>query len=323
MIGLSDVTRLEQDTRALSEMDYRHGGESCLDRVRLQIRDNLPMLTAPAPDEVRRQLHVAVADLRNLAGWVCFDAGLISSAHNHFSHALALAGIARDDGLIANVCYRLGRVYLHHGHLDEALRYFDLGRIAASRSGDPLATSILTLNPAWACAKKGAEHGALTLSDRSHEQFTAANHTDVAGWARFFTEADLSAMAGAVHTDLAGTSGRHHARTAIPLLIEAVNGYGEDMARSRIFSLVLLSTNQLIEGDVEIGVRTGLRALESASAVGSARMRDRFRLLAAQARRHHADAGALDLAERIDARTSTPPPDVSVNDPPRTCPPAP
>lgn len=300
MIGPSEVTRLEHDVRALREMDYRHGGEPCLDQVRLQIRESVPLLTAPVPEEVRQRLYVAVADLRNLAGWVCFDAGLVSHAHNHFSHALALAGIAREDGLVANVCYRLGRIHLHHGHFDEALRYFDLGGIAASRSGDRLAGSILTVNSAWACAKKGSEHGALTLLDRGREQFTAANRTDVAGWAKFFTESDLSAMAGAVHTSLAGTAGRHHARTAVPLLMAAVNGYGEDMARSRILSLVLLSTGHLIDGDVEVGVGTGLRALESAGAVGSARMRDRFRPLAELARKHH-DAGALDLAERIDA----------------------
>ncbi|SFR27954.1 hypothetical protein SAMN04488564_11265 [Lentzea waywayandensis] len=304
MIGLGDVTRLEEEIRALRELDYRHGGEPCLDRVRRRIRDNLPLLTAPASVQVRQRLHVAMADLRNLAGWVCFDAGLVTNAHNHFSHALALAGIAGDDGLIANVCYRLGRVYLHHGHLDEALRYFDLGRLAASRSGDRLAAGLISVNSAWACASKGDEYGALTLLDRGRDQFTAANRADVAGWARFFTESDLSAMAGAVHTTLAGTAGRHHARTAVPLLHTAVNGYDEDMVRSRILSLVLLSTDQLIEGDVDVGVGTGLRALDAAAAVGSARVRDRFRPLAVQARGHHAHPGALDLAERIEARTT-------------------
>ncbi|MDX3659711.1 hypothetical protein PV646_20620 [Streptomyces sp. ID05-26A] len=310
MMGISDVSRLEQDTRALREMDYRHGGEPCLDRVRLRIREDLPLLVAPAPEVVRQRLHVAVADLRNLAGWVCFDAGLLTNAHNHFSHALALAGIARDDGLIANVCYRLGRVYLHHGHLDEALRYFDLGRLAASRSGDRLAGSILTVNSAWACAKKGAEHDALRLLDRGREQFGAANRTEVAGWAEFFTEPDMSGMAGAVHTALAETAGRHHVRTAAPLLIAAVNGYGEDMLRSRILSLVLLSTGQLVEGDLDVGVATGLRALEAAASVGSARMRERFHPLAVQARRHTSHAGALDLADRIDLTSGMATPDV-------------
>ncbi len=311
MIGHSDVTRLEEDTRALREMDYRSGGESCLDGVRLRIRESLPRLTEPASEQVRQRLHVALADLRNLAGWVCFDAGLVTSAHNHFCHALALAGLARADGLAANVCYRLGRVFLHHGHHDEALRYFDLGQLAAARSGDDLVTSILSVNAAWAHAKKGAEHPARTLLDRGQEQFTTANRTDVEGWAEFFTEADLSGLAGAVYTDLAGTAGRQHARTAVPLLTTAINGYDGGMVRSRTLSLILLSTSHLIEGDVQAGVDTGLRALTTSGTVGSARVRDRFRLLAAHARKHRDHAGARELVERIGAATASAAPPVS------------
>jgi hypothetical protein len=307
MIGLSDVTRLEQDIRALREIDYRRGGEPCLDGVRHRILDSVPLLAAPASEQVRQRLQVAVADLRNLAGWVCFDAGLVSSAHNHFCHALALAGLACDDGLTANVCYRLGRVYLHHGHPDEALRFFDLGRLAASRSGDQLHASILSVNSAWAHAKKGAERDARTLLDRGREQFAAVSGTGTADWAAFFTAGDLCGLAGAVHADLAGTVGPQHARTAVPLLTTAIDGYGDHMVRSRTFSLILLSASHLITGDVDAGVSTGLRALASAEVVGSARVRDRLRPLASHARRHQGHAGARELAKRIDAGTSAVP----------------
>ena len=301
MIGLSEVTRLEEATRALRELDYRSGGEPCLDGVRLCLRESLPLLTAPASEQVLQRLHVAVADLRNLAGWVCFDAGLVDNAQNHFCHALALAGLARADELTANVCYRLGRVFLHHGHFDEASRYFDLGQLAASRSGDGLAASLLSGNAAWACAKKGAEHSARALLDRGREQFDAASRTGVAGWARFFTPADLSGLAGAVHTDLAVTVGRHYAQTAVALLITAIDGYDEGMARSRTLGLISLSTSHLIEGDVEAGVDAGMRALTSSGSIGSARVRDRFRPLASHARRHRGHCGARKLADRIDA----------------------
>lgn len=170
-----------------------------------------------------------MAVLRNLAGWVCFDAGLVNNAQNHFCHALVLAGLARADGLTANVCYRLGRVFLHHGQLDEALRYFEF---------------------------------------------------------------------------------RQHARRAVSLLTRAVDGYDEGMARSRTLSLILLSTSQLIEGDVQVDVDTGLRALTASESVRSARMRDRFRPLASHARRHRGHTGAQELAGRIDAGTATPAPPV-------------
>jgi hypothetical protein len=305
-IGAADVARLEADTRTLRAMDYRRGGESCLDGIHVQLREGNRMLAASASETVRRQLHIALGDLHNLAGWVCFDTGLAGNAHVHFCHALVLAGLGRHDGLTANVCYRLGRLCLHHESLDEALAYFRMGQLAADRPGGELGASILTMNSAWAYAKKGSWDGARTLLERGRAQFAAADHTRVPDWARFFTVTDLAALTGAVHTDLAHTVDPRHARVAVSLLTEAVNGYDYDMARSRAFSLILLSISHLVEGDVDRGVDTGLRALASAGALGSARVRDRIRPLAAHARRHNSHAGARELAARISAMAGPP-----------------
>ncbi len=305
-IGASDVARLETDLRALRAMDYRHGGEACLDAVRDQVRECRGMAGAASSEVVRRRLGVALADLHNLAGWVCFDAGLVSSAHGHFDHALVLAGRARHHGLVANICYRLGRVCLHQGHLDDALGYFELGQFDARRPGDGIAASILSMNAAWTYAKQGAENLARALLRRGHDEFAAAGHSPRPGWASFFTENDLSAMTGAVHTDLARTADPRHTRTAIPLLTKAIDDYGDAMARSRAFSLILLSANHLIDGELDLAVDAGFRALLSTEDLGSARVRDRLRSLGLQAGRHSLHAGARQLAARI-AADSTPP----------------
>ncbi|MCR3754329.1 tetratricopeptide repeat protein [Lentzea californiensis] len=286
--------------------DYRHGGESCLTAVGALLREGDRMLTASAPEKVRQQLYVALGDLHNVAGWAYFDAGFADEARTRFCHALVLAGLGRHTGLTANVCYRLGRVCLHQEDLDEASAYFQLGQLAAKRSGDEIGGSILSMNSAWTFAKKGSRDGARTLLDRGRGQFAAADHSKVPGWARFFTAADLSALTGAVHTDLAQTVDRQHARTAVPLLVEAIDGYGDDMARSRAFSLILLSISHLVEGDVDQGVDVGFQALVSAGTLGSARVRDRIRPLAAHARRHGSHGGARELAARVSAMPAPP-----------------
>jgi hypothetical protein len=186
------------------------------------------MLEASAAEYVQRRLHVALGDLDNLAGGVSFDVGLVGSARVHFAEAPALAGWGRNNSLVANICYRLGRVCLHHESLDEALDYFELGLLAATGPGDGIAASILSVNSAWTHARKGDGDQALAGLNRGRGHFAAADHTDVPAWARFFTEADLSAVIGAVHTDLALTVNAHHTRDAIPLLTEAVDGYGDD-----------------------------------------------------------------------------------------------
>lgn len=300
-IGLPDVERLEADTHALRLVDYRRGGDACLGAVRRRIGDGRLMLDASAAEYVQRRLHVALGDLYNLAGWVCFDVGLVGSARVHFAQALVLAGWGRNNGLVANVCYRLGRVCLHHGSLDEALDYFELGLLAAAGPGDKIAASILSINSAWTHARKGDGDLALAELDRGRQQFAAADHTDVPAWAVFFTVTDLSAMIGAIHTDLAQTVHPHHTRTAIPLLTEAVDDYGDDMARSRVFSLILLSINHLLDSDLDQGVAVGFRALASAETLATARVRDRIRPLGEQAERHRSRADTRELAARIAA----------------------
>jgi len=306
-IGLADVERLEADTHALRMLDYRQGGGDCLAAVRARIGDGRLMLDASAAEYVQRRLHVAMSDLHNLAGWVCFDIGQTGSARVHFAQALVLAGRGRHNGLVANISYRLGRVCLHHERLDEALEYFELGLLTAAGPGDEIAAGILSTNSAWTHARRGDADQALSELDRGRSHFEAADHTDVPTWARFFTETDLSAMTGAIHTDLALTVNPNHTRNAIPLLTEAVDGYGDDMARSRTFSLILLSINHLIDRELDHGVAIGFRALASAEQLASARVRDRIRPLGIHAKHHYSHAGARELAARIAAYAGTPP----------------
>jgi len=305
-IGLPDVERLEADTAALRLVDHRQGGDACLDAARTLIADGRLMLEASGAEYVQRRLHVALGDLYNLTGWVSFDVGLVGSARVHFAEALALAGWGRNNSLVANICYRLGRVCLHHESLDEALDYFELGLLAAAGPGDGIAASILSVNSAWAHARRGDGDQALAGLNRGRGHFAAADHTDVPAWARFFTETDLSAMIGAVHTDLALTVNAHHTQDAVPPLTEAVDGYDDDWARSRAFSLILLSINHLIDRDLDHGVVVGFQALASAEQLASARVRDRIRTLGKHAEHHRSHAGARELAARIAAYAGTP-----------------
>jgi hypothetical protein len=304
-IGSSDVERLEADTRALRVLDHRHGGDACLGAVHSRIGDGRLMLDASAAEGVQRRLHVAMGDLHNLAGWVCFDVGLVGGARVHFARALVLAGRGRHNGLIADVSYRLGHMCLHHGARDEALDYFELGLLAAAGPGDEIAASILSINSAWAHARRGDGVRAVADLRRGRDLFAAADRTDVPSWAAFFTENDLSAMIGAVHTDLAQTVNHSHTRVAVPLLTGAIDGYGDGMARSRAFSLILLSINHLLDRNLDHGVALGFRALASAQSLASARIRDRMRPLGEQAGLHRSHAGSRELAARIAAYAGT------------------
>ncbi|PRY33770.1 hypothetical protein [Umezawaea tangerina] len=298
-IGAADVAGLEAATHTLRALDYEHGGGACADAVLAQLSTGRRLLGGIASTEIRTRLHVALADLHNLAGWILFDLGRAEAARSHFDSALELALAAGNDSLAANVHYRLGRVFLHHNAFGAALREFEASGQAAAGSGLELA--IVDANLAWTHAKMGSSTDATRLLARAQEGFAEADIAAAPDWARFFTANDLVAMAGTVHADLAEAGELSHVEEAVPALSEAVEGYPEDMARSRVFCLISLSTASFLAGEVEEGVEVGHTAVREAIPIRSVRTADRMRPLLRVARGCGEARGLVELIEEFGA----------------------
>lgn len=298
-IGITDVRQVEAATRALRSLDYQYGGGFCRDAVVAQLSWGQQMLTASGTEHVKQRLHVALADLHNLAGWTSFDIGLTDSARTHFGKALELAKAGRSEPLVANILYRMGRVYLHQKSPDDALKMFQLGQIAAQESGSELAVAVICANQAWAYAMLGRKEQTMKLLNRTRDEFSRANLAEAADWVKFFDETDVHAMIGTVHTALAATVDPSHTKFAIPALSRAIDGYGDNMARSKAFNLSALAVNHLVEGDVDHGAKVGRQAVELAVNLKSKRVVDRLDTLQAEALKRGNNADARDLAEQI------------------------
>jgi tetratricopeptide (TPR) repeat protein len=300
-IGMTDVQAVEETTQVIRALDYRCGGGSCRTALEKHATKCESLLDAEAAEPVRERLLVALADLHNLAGWTSFDVGAVEEAHLHFDRALELARPSHNDDLVANILYRSGRVYLHHNDPERALAMFRLGESAAVEAGSELAVAILHSNEAWAYAKMGSEGEALEQLKLARHAFAKADLSEPPVWARFFTEVDMAAMIGTVHTELAHSVDRKHSRLAIPALQTAVDGYEDDMSRSWAFNLAALATNHLLQGDVDEAAEVGVQALSRATGVESSRCKDRMLPLKAAAESRSDNADARDLADRITA----------------------
>ncbi|PFG48221.1 transcriptional regulator with XRE-family HTH domain [Amycolatopsis sulphurea] len=297
-VGVTDVRQVEAATRALRSLDYQYGGGFCRDAVVAQLTWGQQMLDASATDPVKNRLFTAIADLHSLAGWTSFDTGLMDSARGHFAHALDLAKQGDNHHLVANVLYRMGRVYLHQDAANDALKLFQLGQIAAQESGSELSVAVLCANEAWAYAIMGNEDQAVKLLGLSKDEFARADLATAESWVKFFNETDVYAMTGTVHTVLAQKN-PEHTKYAIPALTKAVESYTDDMARSKAFMLSALATNHLLDGDIDHGARVGGKALDTAESIKSERVKDRLRPLLVEAERRRNNADARELAERL------------------------
>lgn len=297
-IGESDVAQLEAITRSLRATDYQHGGGACRDAVIAQAAWAQRFLGAEYSESVGRRLHLALGDLHNLAGWTSFDVGLYSEARLHFARALEQARYAGDASLVANVLYRMGRLHLHRGLSEEALKFFQLGQIAAQESGCELTVAMLCANEAWAYAMLRDSVQAFKSLGRAKDEFARAEPSHAPVWVRFFGAADLNATIGLVQLSLPEpTSKRRVAATTS--LERGLAIRDSDMTRSKAFELTALATAHLVEGDLDHGAAVGHQAVDLAEQLRSVRVIDRLAPLedVVRQRRHHGDV--RELAERI------------------------
>ncbi len=297
-IGMADVKQVEAATRAMRALDYQFGGGACRDAVVAQLSWAQRLLGSSGTEVVRLQLFRALADLQNLAGWTTFDVGLLDSSRNHFATALEFAKQSGDSSLMSNIMYRIGRVYLHHGDANDALKWFQLGQIAAQDSGSELAVAVLCGNEAWAYALMGDDVQAKKLLGRSRDELARANPDETPDWARFYNDTDMYAMIGTVHNELAAHDPRH-AAVAIPALGQALARYDDTMGRSQAFTFAMLATSYLRQGDVDHGIQVGRKALLAATAVKSKRVTDRLKPLEIEAARRSSNPDARDLAHLL------------------------
>lgn len=255
-VSMGDIHYVEAATLACRVKDYRDGGGSCLDTVLAHIARSHTLIRAKVPAVLADRLYTAVADLHNIAGWICFDAGLVPDALRFLTQASQWAQRGRNSALAANISYRLGRIWLHHNAPDRALTEFQLGQIHASTAASPLAESVLSINQAWAYARLGAEEPALALVNQATDYFARADTASAPPWAAFFTANDLQATSGVVHTELARTIDIRYTRYSIPALTTAIAGNGPDMARSKAFCMIALAIGHLltVRGLVAAGI---------------------------------------------------------------------
>jgi tetratricopeptide (TPR) repeat protein len=298
-VGLDDVTQIERITAQLRALDYQYGGGACRDAVVAQTRWVARLLDADAAEETRRRLHLTLADLHNLAGWTSLDVGMYSAARRHFAHALSQSRRADAPSLMANVLYRTGRLHLHRSMTREALRFFQLGQIAAQDSGDATAVAVLCANEAWAYGYLGDPAQALRSLNRAADELGRAEPSSAAPWAAFFGMVDLDAMTGVTHLELSTVENSHlpPARTA---LTKALRARGEQMARSRAFETTALAVACLRDHDEDVGLALGWQAVTMAEHLRSGRVVDRLGPLATQAS-ESGSGHAADLVRHIES----------------------
>ncbi|MFJ8966982.1 helix-turn-helix domain-containing protein [Lentzea sp. NPDC102401] len=317
-IGTTDVTALRDMTTIYRQWDNRQGGGIMRADARAHVRFARLLKNAACTDDVRADLHLAIAEASMVAAWMSYDMGAHHDAQVHWLLALDEARhadvVESSADLMVDVLLDMAHQSLHLRDQRQGLKLTELATAVVAGHSHPVSVSTrsyLDIHRAWCLAAQGKIDPTRRALDTAHQRYADADLTTAAPWATHVGPAEISAQHGhalfLLSEAVAGTdqaAAETAAADAIGHLRSAIDGYGGDYARSAAVNLPGLASCLLRVGDIPAAVTTGQQAITAITALSSQRPLARLDRLAAAALpvAHHPDVA--DLCARIATATA-------------------
>ena len=267
-VGHSDVQKLREAAVDARRWDSKYGGgdwRSSMVPECLRV-EAAPLLLGSYSDEVGRALFGASAELTRLAGWMAFDTGQQEAAQRYYIQALRLARAAADVPLGGYVLASMSLQATYRGFGDEGV---DLAQAALERNRG-LATartmSFFRLVEARAHARAGDAQaaGAALKSAEGWLERSREGDNDPS-WLGFYSYDRFAADAAECYRDLKAP------RQVRRFTEQALSKPTEEFVRSHGLRLVVSAVAELESGNLDAACEQGVRAVEVAGRISSAR----------------------------------------------------
>ncbi|MFJ9926666.1 MULTISPECIES: MFS transporter [Streptomyces] len=267
-VGHSDVRKLREAAEDARRWDSKYGGgdwRSSMVPECLRV-EAAPLLLGAYSDEVGRALFGASAELTRLAGWMAFDTGQQEAAQRYYIQALRLARAAADVPLGGYVLASMSLQATYRGFGDEGV---DLAQAALERNRG-LATartmSFFRLVEARAHARAGDAQAAGAALKAAEGWLERAREGDNdPSWLGFYGYDRFAADAAECYRDL------KLPRQVRRFTEQALSKPTEEFVRSHGLRLVVSAVAELESGNLDAACEQGVRAVEVAGRISSAR----------------------------------------------------
>ncbi|MGW5237282.1 MFS transporter, partial [Streptomyces nodosus] len=294
-VGHSDVQKLREAAEDARRWDSKYGGgdwRSSMVPECLRV-EAAPLLLGAYSDEVGRALFGASAELTRLAGWMAFDTGQQEAAQRYYIQALRLARAAADVPLGGYVLASMSLQATYRGFGDEGI---DLAQAALERNRG-LATartmSFFRLIEARAHARAGdaqAAGAALKAAEGWLER--ARDGDNDPSWLGFYSYDRFAADAAECYRDLKAP------RQVRRFTEHALSRPTEEFVRSHGLRLVVSAVAELESGNLDAACEQGVRAVEVAGRISSARTTEYVRDLLHRLEPYGDEPRVVELRER-------------------------
>ncbi|MGW0839354.1 MFS transporter [Streptomyces sp. NPDC002787] len=302
-VGHSDVRKLREAAEDARRWDSKYGGgdwRSSMVPECLRV-EAAPLLLGSYSDEVGRALFGASAELTRLAGWMAFDTGQQEAAQRYYIQALRLARAAADVPLGGYVLATMSLQATYRGFGDEGV---DLAQAALERNRG-LATartmSFFRLVEARAHARAGdavAAGAALKAAEGWLERARDGDNDPT--WLGFYGYDRFAADAAECYRDLKAP------RQVRRFTEQALSRPTEEFVRSHGLRLVVSAVAELESGNLDAACEQGVRAVEVAGRISSARTTEYVKDLLHRLEPYGDEPRVIELRERARPLLMTP-----------------
>ncbi|GAA2605605.1 MULTISPECIES: MFS transporter [Streptomyces] len=302
-VGHSDVRKLREAAEDARRWDSKYGGgdwRSSMVPECLRV-EAAPLLLGSYSDEVGRALFGASAELTRLAGWMAFDTGQQEAAQRYYIQALRLARAAADVPLGGYVLASMSLQATYRGFGDEGV---DLAQAALERNRG-LATARtmsffrLVEARAHARANDAVAAGAALKAAESWLERARPGDSDPT-WLGFYSYDRFAADAAECYRDLKAP------RQVRRFTEQALSQPTEEFVRSHGLRLVVSAVAELESGNLDAACEQGVRAVEVAGRISSARTTEYVKDLLHRLEPYGDEPRVVELRERARPLLVTP-----------------
>ncbi|WP_227014447.1 MULTISPECIES: hypothetical protein [Nocardiopsis] len=261
------VAAIRAAAAAFASLDNRFGG----DHARIAATQYLsgtvvPLLRRSYPSSIGRSVFAVSAEFVLSLAWMSYDAQRNGTARRYFVQALDLADHAEDRLLGASVLSAMSHQANYVGSYAEAR---DLARAALTGAGERATATLraqFLMMEARAHASLGDKGACSRAMGHAEQAFNRCDPDADPAWIGYFDQAEYADEVAHCHHDLG--EARAARRSAEQSLTASS---GQEYARSRVFTRLVLASAILGQGEVEEACHVGAAVVPQVQATSLAR----------------------------------------------------
>ncbi|KPI08944.1 hypothetical protein OK074_3468 [Actinobacteria bacterium OK074] len=265
-LGLSDIVRIREAEAHLVQLDSQHGSAQLADIAGRYIEHvEHTMRHCTYGGRVQTQLHQALGEICEEAGWLAYDSGRHDQARSRWDTALRYALLARNPMLQARVWASLSRQAVDLGHGAEAVAIARAALDATRGRRDPRLSALLHSRVALGHSAERESGRCAQSLHRAEQEFDRASGQAPA-WLAFCGPDELAAQTALCFFNLGDYARAAEADRDALALMET-----DEFRRNAFATHVSMARNLLAAGEADGALESGHDALGLLREVRSAR----------------------------------------------------